>query len=99
MITTDDFHVRCGCRSVDECFCNMGAGTKALEALVRKFGKPMMAKLRRKYMEGFHGWDDPKKFPDEILEQKLREHAERPLTAENVVDIANFCAMIWNRGQ
>lgn len=60
--------------------------------MVDAFAAEMKKKLQAKFTEGYEGWDDPKMLP--ILKVKLMNHAEKP--GQQVVDIANLAAMIWN---
>lgn len=93
MITTESMRNPCSCRSVGECYCNFGVGQKALDKMVACFSMEMKRKLKRKYLEGYHGWDDPENFPDEGIVEALKEHVNKG----NWVDVANFAAMLWNR--
>ena len=95
MIQTKDFMTPCNCRSVGECNHNMMVGLTALNAMVDAFGKEMKDKLREKYLEGREGWDMPEACPTAFLQRALREHCARG----DMVDVANFAAMIWNRQQ
>lgn len=70
---------------------------KALSEMVSDFAKAMMRKLESKLQDGYHGWNKPKKFTTQILEDKLKEHAERVIDTENMIDISNLAAMIWWR--
>lgn len=65
---------------------------KSLEMLVDAFAEAMKAKLRKKILEGYKGWDDPKWTREKIVEA-LKAHLEKG----DPVDIANFAAFIWNR--
>lgn len=62
-----------------------------------RFAKAMISKLAKKRSEGKRGWN---KTPAtgwgcnvRDLERALRGH----LAKGDVVDVANFCMMIWNR--
>lgn len=66
----------------------------ALYALVDAFAEEMKGKLRRKYVEGFTGWDDPELRPE--LERRLQLHVIR---GGQYVDVANLAAMLWNMDQ
>jgi hypothetical protein len=90
MITTEQFFKPCECRSVGECTHNIFAEEKALKALFREFSKAMADKLYKKFCAGHIGWDDAKCLP--FLKQALRVHVEKG----DMVDVANFAAMIWN---
>lgn len=92
MITVDRFIPRCGCRSVGECTHGLEAEGEALDELVDAFADEMKAKLRRKWREGYSGWDVPANRPG--INAKLFEHVLR--TGPQWVDIANLAAMLWN---
>ena len=92
MITTEEYTPRCNCRSVGECYHGLGAEENALNALVDEFAKEMKRKLQEKRLEGYHGWDDPEY--KEELERLLREHVNKE--GAQMVDVANFAAMLWN---
>jgi len=90
----ENHNVKCGCRSVGECTHGTFAEIQALEEMVDAFVKEMKAKLRKKYMEGFTGWDDPVWVENGETLTRLIDHAkeENP----DMVDVANFAAFIWN---
>jgi hypothetical protein len=67
-------------------------GLDALDELVNKFADEMKRKLLAKYNEGRSGWDDERWTPGEIR-SALLEHAVKG----DPVDVANFCAFLWNR--
>jgi len=67
---------------------------EALQSLVRKFGDAMRSKLKRKYLEGYTDWDNPALY--RILQAKLLDHVARGFDRENMVDIGNLAAMLWN---
>lgn len=104
--TVEKHAVRCHCRSVGECQCNNFAWQKALDALVDDFADAMKAKLRKKFLEGKEGWDDPE-WPLHVIQADLIEHAGVEMHTTGVtlkghevldpVDIANFAAFWWNR--
>jgi len=67
----------------------------ALEALVDAFAAEMKKKLVRKFLDGYHGWDDPE--CEVVIRQSLAEHVSRSETRNGqFVDIANLAAMLWN---
>lgn len=88
----DKYTKPCGCRSVGECFCNIGAEGKALDALVDAFAKEMKKKLRAKMTRGENGWDSPARTVHQI-EDRLKEVSRKG----DPIDIANFAAFWWNR--
>ena len=55
----------------------------------------MEEKLYAKSLEGRGGWNNDCTMNE--LEQMLKEHIDKPWTPRNLVDIANFCMMLWNR--
>lgn len=87
-----DFISHCGCRSVGECNHNTFAEIQAMEAMVDGLTVQMKSKLKRKYLEGRSGWDDPSWTVDEI-KAALVAHVEKG----DPVDIANFAAFWWNK--
>lgn len=84
--------VNCGCRSVGECNHNDFVSTKALTALVDDFADEMKKKLIKKFMEGYHGWDDPNWSRKEIVD-RLYKHIDKG----DMVDVANFAMFAWNK--
>ena len=95
MITAEQFKPRCNCRSVGECWHGLTAEMTALDALVDAFALEMKKKLYKQYVKGYHGWDDPEM--KALLETKLNEHVQRG--EEQMVDVANLAAMLWNMEQ
>lgn len=78
---------------------NNCAEKAALKALVTAFCNEMSKRLLEKCDQGYFGWDDETFNVDIILTQKMREIAfyERRYTEKQLIDIANFCAFMWNR--
>ena len=92
METVERQRERCGCRSVEECFHNLGAEMKALNIMVDAFAKAMKAKLRDKYLRDYYvGWDSREN--REVIEVSLRKHVDR---GGQWIDVANLAAMLWN---
>ncbi len=64
---------------------------------VKRFRNAMMLKLHQKREEGKHGWQSSRSnywgCTVRDLESQLRAH----LAKGDVVDVANYCMMIWNR--
>ena len=60
---------------------------------VRNFANAMCEKLDRKRDEGKGGWNDPSQCSIDDLRSMLIEHVDKG----DMVDIANFAMMIWNR--
>jgi hypothetical protein len=60
---------------------------------VARFTDAMTDKLSRKRDEGREGWNDPDECSIEDLCVMLADHIKKG----DMVDIANFCMMIWNR--
>ncbi len=93
-ISTEMMEPQCGCR---EAICEHTLsfpGLCALEKLTQIAAEAMYKKLLKKYWEGWFGWDDPKALP--FLKQKLIDHVQKGFSANNMVDIMNLAAMIWN---
>ena len=67
------------------------------ETGVARFSIAMNKKLSAKRAQGKHGWNRTRESgwgcSIRELECMLHEHLEK----SDVVDIANFCMMIWNR--
>ena len=70
------------------------------ETGVERFAQAMNAKLSKKRKEGMHGWnlthgERGSEWGCTVrdLETMLRQH----IAKGDVVDVANFCMMIWNR--
>lgn len=77
----------------------MSTEEERLSELVSRFGDAMRAKLWKKQRQGYRGWDDttdPGLGP--LLRARLDEHIARYQSgdAHQLVDIANFCAMLWD---
>jgi hypothetical protein len=68
-----------------------------IEKLVKDISGLMKLKLIDKMREGYYGWDNLEEFPTSILEDKLKAHIEKGFDLKNMIDIANFAAMIWYR--
>lgn len=66
---------------------------QACAAGVSRFAAAMLAKLDRKRKEGRGGWNKPSECSIDHLQELMDEH----LADDDLVDIANFCMMIWNR--
>ncbi len=73
---------------------------QADEAGVERFAQAMRVKLSKKRIEGRHGWNlthgsDGSEWGCTVrdLETALQQHLKKG----DVVDVANFCMMIWNR--
>jgi hypothetical protein len=62
------------------------------EAVV-KLAIAMMAKLDKKRQQGYNGWNNPELCPPDRLPKMLISHLQKG----DVVDIANFCAMVYSR--
>ena len=59
-----------------------------------KFNYACYKKLAAKESRGFAGWDKQKN--KIILEDGFYEHARKPLTQSNLIDISNYCIFLWN---
>ena len=66
----------------------------ALRELTRTVADKMYSKLLVKFKEGWEGWDDPDALP--ILKSKLIDHILKGFDPENMIDVMNLAAMIWN---
>jgi len=62
---------------------------------VLNFSGAMLEKLHDKRNEGRGGWHDQYECTMKDLKQMLKEHIKKG----DMVDIANFAMMIWNREQ
>ena len=69
------------------------SGFEADEMGVDRFTVAMRRKLTQKRKEGRGGWN----IPDACGIEDLREMLEDHLQKGDLVDIANFAMMIWNR--
>ncbi len=79
-----------GVERVDEEYPSQAAKDNAA---VDAMAVAMKAKLKLKRDEGYYGWDDPEQCPMDRLAKLLVEHVPKG----DVVDIANFCMMIFCR--
>lgn len=68
---------------------------------VQLFGTAMMIRLNGKRAEGRHGWHQPDVCSMVELKLMLGASITHPNEDidKNLLDIANFCMMIWNRRQ
>lgn len=89
-VTVEGEMVSCGCRSAGE--YNTFVELAALNKMVDEFAAEMKQKLRRKWSEGYTGWDNPA--AAEYLRASLREHVMRE--TPQAIDVANIAAMLWN---
>ena len=62
---------------------------------VDRFRLAMLEKLAIKRLEGRGGWHDPEQCAVSDLHAMLLDHVEKG----DMIDIANFAMMIWNREQ
>ena len=69
----------------------------ALRKLCSDVADEMYTKLLAKFRDGWEGWDDPESLP--ILKRKLRGHIKGGFDSENMIDVMNLAAMIWNQQQ
>lgn len=91
MIKSND-HKQCGC--VGKCECDSLSELFALYELVDKFSGDMKSKLRKKFHEGYRGWDNREIKQDLI--NKLHKKLEEDVGPERFIDIANLAAFLWN---
>ena len=70
---------------------------KLLE-LVEDFGAAMFLKLVQKKRDGYEGWDENTAKNVMTLKEGLDNHLDGmdKFDRSNLVDIANFCAFLWN---
>lgn len=62
---------------------------------VTLFAGAMLEKMNVARRKGRSGWDDSTQCSAEDLNRMLHEH----LAKGDPVDVANFCMMLWNRGE
>lgn len=62
---------------------------------VKRLAIAMEDKLDKKADEGRGGWSDKSQCSQEDLSLMLRNHVEKG----DPVDVANFCMMLFNRGE
>lgn len=67
---------------------------KKLRIAGYEFHRACMIKLEYKENAGYLGWDILAFEKD--LQEDLISHTKKPLTQDNLVDIANFCNFLWN---
>jgi len=67
---------------------------KDLRMACFKFHLACFNKLEKKEQEGFKGWNMPENKKE--LEQGLLEHIVKGFSPDNLVDISNYCNMLWN---
>lgn len=67
---------------------------KRLRKATNDFQRLMKQRLTDKEDDGFAGWDDDR-FP--VLERAKRKLRARPYWLIDLVDVANFCMMMWYR--
>lgn len=86
--TTEQYEAAYGC----QLWSWSDLAMKAIDACVDDFADEMKRKLRRKFMEGKSGWDDPQ-WPREDILRQLVQHVEKG----DMVDVANFAMFAWNQ--
>ncbi len=62
-----------------------------------EFHDAMLRKLIQKMFEGHTGWNKKENY--HVIKANLIEHFGRGLEGDNLVDIANFCMMLWRLGR
>lgn len=60
---------------------------------VKRFADAMRRKLAKKRKEGRGGWQRPDEVTDAGLWEMMVDHVK----SGDVLDVGNFCMMIWNR--
>lgn len=68
-------------------------GIEADHLGVRRFTREMHRKMTKKRHQGYGGWNLPAQCTVESLTNMLADH----LRKGDMIDIANFAMMIWNR--
>ncbi len=64
---------------------------------VERFAEAMNAKLAQKRRQGAHGWNTTRDSGWGCSVKELESALRRHLSKGDVVDVANFCMMVWNR--
>ena len=65
-----------------------------LQELVEGASQEMVKKLNEKYKNGYSDWDNINIV--QKLWDKLEDHVSRGLSKDNMVDIMNLAAFLWN---
>ena len=60
---------------------------------VKRFANAMRRKLAKKRKDGYGGWHSPGECAENELVDMMADHVKKG----DMVDIANFAMMIWNR--
>lgn len=66
---------------------------------VDRFAAAMHAKMAQARAKGKEGWDDPERCSEGHLRALLQERLDSALSADSMVDVANYAMMLWARGQ
>jgi len=66
-----------------------------LDTALDGFVWAMKGKLFTQAEKGYRGWDDRSPENKEFLEARLKQHLEKGLGKDNLVDISNFCFFLW----
>lgn len=64
-----------------------------LERGLTRFSAEMLTKLIEKAAEGYRGWDNSE--DKDLLVSKFLKHVFKPLSKENLIDIANLAMFLW----
>lgn len=64
-----------------------------IDSKVFSFSQEMKEKMFKKVEEGFYGWDSSVNIS--VLKRKLKHHIKKGYDKKNLIDIANFCMMIY----
>lgn len=57
------------------------------------FNTAMINKMIDKLSEGYEGWDSAGNY--NFIESSLKDHVKKGVEPDNLVDIANFCMMLY----
>lgn len=58
------------------------------------FNFEMVTKTLKKAQEGYFGWNDPAN--EHLLVEGLIKHLDKPMSPENLIDVAIYCMFLWN---
>lgn len=65
-----------------------------IEDVILAFSKDMLRKFHMKESIGWYGWNYPA--DKELLKEQLITHIKKGFDSGNLIDIALFCAFLWN---
>lgn len=64
---------------------------------VQRFAQAMVLKMAKKRAEGKRGWNTTRDSGWGCSVQELEVMLRKHLAKGDLVDVANFCMMVWNR--